>query len=83
MLCCVAMLCHAVLCCQQDAGGSDQPLPPALLHLVSYLCPNELELAALTGSSTDTLEQVCTEEGEGCGCRRGYTVYVWVSQVAR
>jgi pyridoxal/pyridoxine/pyridoxamine kinase len=50
-----------MLCFPQDAGGSDGPLPPELLRLVSYLCPNELELAALTGSSTETLEQVCWE----------------------
>lgn len=50
--------CCAVLCCQ-DAGGTDRPLPPALLPLLTYLCPNELELQALTGSSpTGTHEEV-------------------------
>jgi pyridoxal/pyridoxine/pyridoxamine kinase len=42
----------------QDAGGTDRALPLALLPLLSYLCPNELELQALTGKPTDTQEQV-------------------------
>lgn len=52
------MLCCGVLCCQ-DAGGTDRPLPPALLPLLTYLCPNELELQVLSGGSpTGTQEEV-------------------------
>lgn len=39
-----------------DAGGSQDSLSPDLLALVDYICPNELELAALTGMPTDTDE---------------------------
>lgn len=53
-----AVLCCGVLCCQ-DAGGTDRPLPPALLPLLTYLCPNELELQALSGgSATGTHKEV-------------------------
>jgi hypothetical protein len=44
--------------CCQDAGGTDQLLDPFLLRFVSYLCPNELELQALTGSTTQTQGEV-------------------------
>jgi pyridoxal/pyridoxine/pyridoxamine kinase len=50
--------------CCQDAGGTDQPLDPALLPFVSYLCPNELELQALTGSNTQTQEEVGQQLGQ-------------------
>lgn len=57
----------AVLVCCQDAGGTDQPLDPALLPLVNYLCPNELELQALTGSSTHTQAEVSLYSRRPCG----------------
>lgn len=50
-----------IVCCGfwcQDAGGADRRLPPALAPLVTYLCPNELELQALTGQPTRTHKQV-------------------------
>lgn len=47
----------------QDVGGEDRPLAPSLLRQLDYLCPNESELARLTGLPTDTEEQV------GCACR--------------
>jgi hypothetical protein len=58
---CTRCPCCTVLCCavlRQDAGGTDRPLPSELLALLSYLCPNELELQAQTGKPTDTQEQV-------------------------
>ncbi len=36
----------------------DRPLAPSLLKLLDYICPNESELARLTGLPTDTEEQV-------------------------
>lgn len=42
----------------QDVGGEDRPLPPSLLKRLDYICPNESELARLTGLPTDTEEQV-------------------------
>lgn len=39
-------------------GGEDRPLPPSLLKLLDYICPNESELARLTGLPTDSEEQV-------------------------
>ena len=34
-----------------DAGGADTPLPAALITAADYLCPNESELARLTGGA--------------------------------
>lgn len=42
----------------QDVGGEARPLPASLLPLLSFLCPNELELRSLTGLTTDTEQQV-------------------------
>ena len=42
----------------QDVGGEDRPLPPSLLKRLDYICPNESELARLTGLPTETEEQV-------------------------
>lgn len=36
-----------------DAGGDEQPISPALLACVTYLSPNETELARLTGLPTE------------------------------
>jgi sugar phosphate isomerase/epimerase len=44
--------------CGQDAGGEDTPIPDALLELCDYLCPNESELARLTGLPVDSDAQV-------------------------
>lgn len=56
--CLPACLRVCVVAWCQDAGGTDRPLDPSLLQLVTYLCPNELELQALTGSSTQTHAEV-------------------------
>ena len=39
-----------------DAGGVDAPIPASLIAAVDYLCPNESELARLTGMPVDTVE---------------------------
>lgn len=39
-----------------DAGGVDAPVPASLLAAVDYLCPNESELARLTGMPVDADE---------------------------
>jgi hypothetical protein len=45
--------------CLQDAGGEDRPIANALLKLLDYICPNEFELARLTGGlPTGTEEEV-------------------------
>lgn len=41
----------------QDVGGADRPMSDAHLANVDYICPNESELARLTGMLTTTLEQ--------------------------
>ena len=41
-----------------DAGGEAGPLAPELAAAVTYLTPNESELARLTGMPTETEEQV-------------------------
>ncbi|KAL6959074.1 ribokinase [Sarracenia purpurea var. burkii] len=41
-----------------DAGGVDAPIPLELLNLVDILCPNESELARLTGMPTESFEQI-------------------------
>jgi sugar/nucleoside kinase (ribokinase family) len=45
-----------------DAGGEDTPIPPALLAAADYLCPNESELARLTGGMPTGTDEVgrCT-----------------------
>ena len=42
----------------QDVGGEDRPLPPSLLPLIDYVCPNESELARLTDLPTDSEAEV-------------------------
>jgi predicted nucleic acid-binding protein len=39
-------------------GGEDRPISTALLKLLDYICPNESELARLTGLPTGTEEEV-------------------------
>lgn len=39
-----------------DAGGVDAPIPASLIAAVDYLCPNESELARLTGMPVNTVE---------------------------
>ena len=41
-----------------DVGGADRPLDDALLKLLTYVCPNETELARLTQMPTTTKEEV-------------------------
>ena len=36
-----------------DAGGMDEPIPDSLLAQLAYFCPNETELARITGMSVD------------------------------
>jgi hypothetical protein len=49
---------------RQDVGGEARPLPGALLPLLTYVAPNELELQAITGGlPTDTEGQVRWHEG--------------------
>lgn len=43
----------------QDVGGEDRPIDDDLLKMIDYLCPNESELARLTGLPTGTQEEVC------------------------
>lgn len=70
------MICCAVLL--QDAGGTDRPLPQALLPSLSYLCPNELELQALTGKPTDTEQQVTVTSTHAHGCTAYMAMHVAV-----
>ena len=42
----------------QDIGGEERPISDAMLALVTYLCPNETELARLTSMPADTKEEV-------------------------
>ena len=41
----------------QDVGGEDRPMADALLARLSYVCPNESELARLTGMAVGTVEE--------------------------
>ena len=36
----------------QDVGGADRPISDEMLRLVAFVCPNETELARLTGNCT-------------------------------
>ena len=42
----------------QDVGGEDRPIASELLPLLSYLLPNETELARLSGMPTGTEAEV-------------------------
>lgn len=42
----------------QDIGGAERPISDALLALLTYVCPNETELARLTSMPTSTRDEV-------------------------
>ena len=44
----------------QDVGGADRPISDDLLKHLTYICPNESELARLTGLPTGSFEQAVT-----------------------
>lgn len=75
---CKYALCACLSACCQDAGGTDQPLDPALLPFVNCLCPNELELQAITSSTTQTHTEVSqhTLAATNVSCRRGPGCYL-------
>ena len=50
----------------QDVGGEDRPISNALLKKVDYLCPNESELARITGVRHS---RVCSRKA--CAPRKG------------
>ena len=41
-----------------DVGGAERPLPESLLALLTYVCPNETELARLTSMPTASRDEV-------------------------
>jgi ribokinase len=41
-----------------DAGGIDEPMPDALLKLLTYFCPNETEISRITGMPSSNDEEV-------------------------
>ena len=53
----VQAACEAGVCVLQDIGGEDRPLSDALLARVSFVCPNESELARLTGLPVGSAEE--------------------------
>lgn len=47
-----------------DAGGMDAPFPQELLNLIDIFSPNESELSRLTGSPTESFEQITQAVGK-------------------
>ncbi|TMW68579.1 hypothetical protein Poli38472_006047 [Pythium oligandrum] len=43
-----------------DCGGEDRKIPADILPLITFLCPNETELARLTDRSVDSIESAVT-----------------------
>jgi ribokinase len=55
----VAALAHSLgVPVVMDAGGEDAAMAPALCGLLTFLCPNETELARLVGMPTATQAEV-------------------------
>ncbi|KAF1315203.1 Ribokinase, partial [Globisporangium splendens] len=47
---------HAGVPVMWDSGGEDRKIPDDVLPLITYLCPNETELARLTGKDVQSTE---------------------------
>uniref|UniRef100_K3X8K3 Ribokinase n=1 Tax=Globisporangium ultimum (strain ATCC 200006 / CBS 805.95 / DAOM BR144) TaxID=431595 RepID=K3X8K3_GLOUD len=47
---------HAGVPVMWDSGGEDRKIPDDVLPLITYLCPNETELARLAGENVQSIE---------------------------
>jgi ribokinase len=63
----------------QDVGGADRPMSDAHLSHVSYVCPNESELARLTGMPTASFE-ACVAAAKALQSRGAAAVLVTLGE---